>query len=80
MKWKRVDEKRYMEMLEILPPAHWTGKGFLVGEPSSHRKCKLTNRLSATYQAFITYNGKFYEGDEPMTLGEFVAFDPRGVL
>ena len=30
MKWNEVTEERYMEMLEILPPAVWAAKGFLV--------------------------------------------------
>jgi hypothetical protein len=33
MPWKEVSEARYDEMLGILPPAMWVGKGFLVGEP-----------------------------------------------
>ena len=29
--FKEVDEFRYDEMLGVLPPALWIGKGFLVG-------------------------------------------------
>ena len=36
MTWKRTTEAKYDEMLEILPPALWTGLGFLVGEPLDH--------------------------------------------
>jgi hypothetical protein len=37
---KECTEARYDEMLGVLPPAHWTGKGFLVGEPSTHANVK----------------------------------------
>lgn len=67
-------EERYDEMLEILPPALWLAKGFLVGEPFDHRTCKVTNVVRASYAAFFQHKGKFYEGDN-MTMPEFSAFD-----
>jgi hypothetical protein len=74
--FKEVDEARYDEMLGVLPPALWTAKGFLVGEPFDHRQCKATGHLAASYAAFICYRGKFYETAEAMTAAEFRAFDP----
>ncbi len=74
--WKRVDSDRYYEMLEVLPPAHWTGKGFLVGEPATHRTCKITGTVRPTFAAFIALKGRYYEGPD-MTITEFDVFDVR---
>jgi hypothetical protein len=71
---KEVTEERYDEMLDMLPPALWVGKGFLVGEPFDHRKCNITGKMSATYTAFFHAKGRYFEGD-PMTTAEFVNFD-----
>lgn len=78
--WKEVTEERYDEMLNILPPAHWDSKGFLVGEPWTHRFCRATGLFRAAFAAFVRYNGKFYECDEPLTVPEFVAFNPAKEL
>jgi hypothetical protein len=70
---KECSSERYFERLYVLPPAVWLGKGFLVGEPHDHRRCKITNQVMPTYAAFFNAFGKFYEGD-PMTVKEFEAF------
>lgn len=74
MDWKEVDEARYDEMLGILPPAYWDGKGFLVGEPFDHRTCKISGYTTPTFAAFVSHKGKYYEGPN-MTVAEFRAFD-----
>ena len=51
--FKECTEKRFDEMLGILPPALWIGKGFLVGEPMTHRVCKVQGYVCPTYSAFI---------------------------
>ena len=66
-------EKRYDFMLGIVPPRLQLGKGFLVGEPVDHRRCKITGNIAPTYVAFFHAFDKFYEGD-PMTVEEFEAF------
>jgi hypothetical protein len=71
---KECSEQRYDQMLGILPPIVWVGKGFLVGEPADHRKCKITGKTAATYAAFFNAFGRYFEGD-PMTISEFVSFD-----
>jgi hypothetical protein len=71
---KECTEERYDHMLGILPPALWLGKGFLVGEPSTHRKCKVTGMVRPTYAAFFTSFGRYFEGDD-MTVDEFKCFD-----
>jgi hypothetical protein len=77
MKWKEVSEERYTEMLEILPPLCWTDKGFLVGEPWRHKKCSVTgwDNLPA-FAPFLKFRGKYYEGDEPLTIHEFRDVEP----
>lgn len=69
-----VSEERYDEMLGILPPALHLGYGFLVGEPSSHRRCTVTGQIAPDFAAFFSHKGKFYESD-PLTFAEFRAFD-----
>lgn len=73
MPWKEITEQRYTEALEILPPALLLAKGFLMGEASSHRRCKVTKRVAPTFSAFVFASGRYYEGD-PMTFAEFRAF------
>ena len=74
---QECSEERYDEMLGILPPALMIGKGFLVGEPFDHRKCKVTNVVRASYAAFFQHKGKFYEAGN-MSVPEFKAFDVDG--
>jgi hypothetical protein len=73
---KEVTEARFDEMLGVLPPALHLSKGFLVGEPHDHRKCKVTGQTAPTFAAFFTHRGKFFESD-PMTFAEFRRFDPE---
>jgi hypothetical protein len=50
---KECTKESYYEMLEVLPPEVWTGKGFLVEEPHDFRKCRATTLLLPTYAAFF---------------------------
>ena len=61
---KEVTEKRYDEMLTILPPRIWLGYGFLVGEPIRDRICTVTGNRSPTYALFFTAFGRFYEATQ----------------
>jgi hypothetical protein len=72
---KPATEEQYNYGLECLPPALWLYYGFLVGEPATHRVCKVSGHFRATYTAFFERNGKYYENDEPLTIPEFRAFD-----
>jgi hypothetical protein len=72
--FKECTAERYEEMLGVLPPALWLAKGFLVGEPFDHRRCKVTGAIHPSYSALIHYGGKYYEGPN-MTGAEFRAFD-----
>ena len=66
-------EERYFEMLGALPPVAYGAGGFLVGEPSSHRSCRITGRVSHTYEAYFERDGLYRQADEPMTITEFQA-------
>jgi hypothetical protein len=80
-KFKEVSAERYDEMLGVLPPAMWLGKGFLVGEAWTHKRCTVTGRDNTpAFAPFLEYRGKFYEGPEPMTGAEFRALNPEEVV
>ena len=71
IKWKEITEERYVEMLSIsLPPAIMTAYGFLVGEAWRHN-----GEGRPMFQPFIRVNGRFYEGDAPITCLDFKNFD-----
>lgn len=77
MAWKLVTEDRYDEMLGVVPPLDWVSKGFLVGEQWCDKECSVIALPSPAYTAFVSYMGRFYENDEPMTRREWRAFDPH---
>lgn len=76
-KWIETTEERYFEMLECLPPECMIGGGFLVGEASNHRRCKINNCVKPTFDAFRktgkfgSGNEKFYAASESVTIPEF---------
>lgn len=72
--FKEIDQKRYDEILAMIPPSFWLGYGFLFGEAASQRACTVTGKVEPTYEAFVYAFGRFYEGD-PMTIGEFRNLD-----
>lgn len=79
VKWKPVTEDRYMEMLEILPPAYWGKHGFLVGEPWTH-----DSRGNPMFQPFIerVASGAFeyFEADQPLTIKQFRTLNPSTIV
>jgi hypothetical protein len=77
--WKEVPEQRYDEQMGVLPPAIYTTNGFLVGEPHDHRPCKVRGFVTATYAAFVSFEGRFFEGPN-MTVAEFKKLDITTVL
>ncbi len=42
LRWVEATERQYNDMLNVLPPAFWSGSLFLVGEPTDH--CHQTGR------------------------------------
>jgi hypothetical protein len=73
-------EAEFNEMFEVLPPLGWNAgelrRGFLVGEPWSHRMCAVTDVYRATYQAFVvqsttTMGKRYLKSAEGITLPEW---------
>lgn len=77
--WQECSAEQYDEMLGCLPPALMTGLGFLVGEPSSHRRCTVTGDVRADYQAFARVAGRYYGATQCLTMPEFKALQPGQV-
>ena len=66
--WSEVSEERYVEMLEVLPPAAWVGHAFLVGEPCDHDAGNGQPR----YEAYRKRGSVYEAGSRPMTVAEFM--------
>lgn len=69
--WKECSPEQYAFSLECLPPQRWSKLGFLVGEPSSRRKCRVTFKTAETYPAFSRIDGQTYQAIESITEAEF---------
>ena len=67
--WHPTTEEIYNRMLECLPPASWTDKGFLVGEPDDHHAITGQPR----YQAFLKRGNDYLKSNRPLTKAEFRA-------
>lgn len=71
--WKASDHDAFWYGLECLPPALQTAVGFLVGEPYSHRDCRVTGKAGVpTFTAFAECGGAYFKATEPVTRAEFV--------
>lgn len=71
--WNSCTEERFDEMLGCVPPVTMQRGGFLVGEASDHRPCRVSKQTAATYAAFVRVGDSFFEATEPMTIAEFRA-------
>ena len=78
-KFKEVTCERYHEMLGMLPPI-WDSKGFLVGEASGHRVCRVTGNFTTTFMAFADFDEKFFESLDPLTVNEFKKMTRQDIL
>jgi hypothetical protein len=67
--WHPTTEEIYSRMLECLPPALWTGNGFLVGEPYDHHAITGQPR----FQAFLKRGNDYLKSNRPITKAEFRA-------
>jgi hypothetical protein len=45
--------ERYDFMLGVVPPRLWLAKGFVVGEPVDHRKCKINREHRTHLRSFL---------------------------
>jgi len=77
--WKEITEAQYHDALEVLPPALWLSKGFLLGEPETHRTCTVCNQVRPTYAAYVTWDARYFAGPS-MTVLEFRALKVSEVL
>lgn len=73
--WVQCSEERFHEMLEVLPPAAHTKRGFLVGEAMDHHAVSGAPRFAAFIRRTTQGDGwsetQFYESSRPMTWEEF---------
>jgi len=67
--WTEVGADVYNEMLDVLPPIGFSGKGFMVSEPCDH--CYTTGR--ARFQAYRQQGGRYYASTRPLTVAEWKA-------
>jgi len=76
MNWKRISRERYDEMLGALPPELRLTKGFLTGEAVTHETCTIAKIVVPKFRPFVqTARDAFYEGEKPMSRGEFRILD-----
>ena len=73
VRWSRVTERQYQEMLEVLPPAAWMGGYFLVGEPDDH--CMATGR--PRFRAYGKRGHVYTVSSRPMTVAELKTYLSR---
>ncbi len=68
IEWMPTTEKRFYDMLGVLPPAAY-GKGgsFQVGEPMDHKNGR------PTFASFKVEGDNYYESSEALTFREFSA-------
>jgi hypothetical protein len=72
--FKRTTKAKYWEALEVLPPAYQDAKGFLLGEPETHRTCTVTGKMSPTYAAYMQIGDRYYASVSSMTIAEYKAY------
>ena len=71
--WEPCTEDTFWDMLGCLPPAYHKNGAFLVGEPTSHRHCKVTGEMRATYQGYRELTGANFEAtSQAVTRAEFL--------
>ncbi|HYA71775.1 MAG TPA: hypothetical protein VEF36_01325 [Roseiarcus sp.] len=76
-KWKKITAARYWEMLEILPPALMTYRGFLLGEARDHdaagrpRFTAFVERVKTSAINGNVADNDYFESTTAMTVAEF---------
>lgn len=69
--WEKTTEENYERMLCVLPPEFVSGMDFLLGEPQSHRRCRITGAFKAVYAGFTKRGGEYFATSEALTKPEF---------
>jgi hypothetical protein len=75
--WRRTSEKQYWYALEVLPPAHQDGYGFLVGEPQDHARCEITHEVLPRFDAYVHKGKRYYVSIRAFTLPEYKKWAPK---
>jgi hypothetical protein len=70
--WQPCLEETFWEMLGCLPPAYHKNGAFLVGEPSHHRRCRVSGAVRATYQGYRDCGCDFQKTSTAVTQDEFL--------
>lgn len=74
IRWTETTHRKYMEMLEILPPALWIGGAFLVGEPTDHHATTGRPRFQAYREVGSDSTGyRYFASSRPITCAELRA-------
>jgi hypothetical protein len=76
IKWREITEAQYIEQLEAVAPATWSGVGFLKGGTPFDWNFDGDPR----FVAYARLNGQHYESTEPLTFPHFRATTPQDVL
>ncbi len=74
--WHRTTERQYRDMLEVLPPAMWSGGAFLVGEPDTHS----ARDGAPMFQCYRQSGQQFFYASRAMTRAELREYlDQKGI-
>lgn len=68
--WMPTTREQYHEMLEVLPPAMWSGGAFLVGEPDDHD----AETGEPRFRCYFHEAGAYSVASRPMTRRELKSF------
>lgn len=71
--WEPSTKDQYHEMLEILPPALWTGGAFLVGEPCDHDVATGQPRFQGYRVRGLCSAPTYWASSRPITCAELRA-------
>lgn len=79
MTYRITTKEHFYNLLGALPPAAYHAGGFLVGEPVSARRCTVTGKGAATYDAFFEVDDIYLQTTEPVTMAEFMQIEAGSV-
>jgi hypothetical protein len=79
--WVETDRERYTYALEVLPPAAWDGRSFLVSEPVDHDFTSARARFHGYRERGSELHRVYDATSRPVTVAELKANrdTPRGV-
>lgn len=73
-------QKIYDDALGALPPEVYGTHGFLLGEPITHRRCRISGEYAPTFEAHCLIRGQFYVSADSVTVKEFEQLTVNDVL